>query len=69
MSYDYKTIKVKYLVVVKCNWSDNPHFPEVLDLEREYDLKTNPQRFAHIWLGEYEPQAIGAIFSRQNIVN
>ena len=54
-------------IVVKCNYMDNEHFPEVLELERQYDLKTLPERYAHIWLGNYEPQAIGAIFNRQNI--
>lgn len=54
-------------IVVRANYMDNPWFPDELELERLYDQKNNPDRYAHIWLGEYEPQAIGAIWTRQNI--
>ena len=54
-------------VVVRSNYSDNPFFPDVLEEERAYDERTNPVRYAHIWLGEYEPQAIGAIFDMATI--
>ncbi|MBN9497850.1 MAG: PBSX family phage terminase large subunit [Alphaproteobacteria bacterium] len=53
-------------IVVKANWSDNPFFPSVLETERLHDLKSNPDRYAHIWEGEYEPAAIGAIWDRAN---
>ena len=33
----------------------------------EFDRKQKPDRFAHIWMGEYEPTAVGAIWSRQNL--
>ena len=51
--------------VVQANYTDNPWFPDELDQEREYDRLYKPDRYAHIWLGEYEPVAIGAIWSRQ----
>lgn len=51
-------------IVVKANWRDNPFFPAVLEEERQYDLKHNPDRYGHIWEGDYEPQAIGAIWNR-----
>lgn len=54
-------------VVVKANWSDNPFFPRELEEERQFDLKTNRDRYSHIWEGAYEPAAIGAIFDRVNI--
>ncbi len=50
--------------VVKSNYLDNPFFPKVLDEEREFDRINKPERYGHIWLGEYEPQAIGAIWNR-----
>jgi len=53
--------------VVESNWRDNPWFPEELVDEREFDLIQNPQRYGHIWEGEYEPQAIGAIWTRDVI--
>lgn len=54
-------------IVVRANYMDNPWFPDELEMEREYDKRNNPDRYAHIWLGEYEPQAIGAIWTRQVI--
>ena len=51
-------------VVVRTSFEDNPWFPKVLEEERLYDREHNPHRYAHIWLGEYEPTAIGAIWDR-----
>lgn len=53
--------------VVKANYTDNPWFPTELEDERAYDEKHKPDRYAHIWLGEYEPTAIGAIWDRQTL--
>lgn len=53
--------------VVKVNYNDNPFFPAELEAERQHDERTNRDRYAHIWLGEYEPMAIGAIWDRQTI--
>ena len=50
--------------VVKANWRDNPWFPEELEAERQFDLKFKPDRYMHIWEGDYEPTAIGAIWDR-----
>lgn len=52
-------------VVVRANYSDNPFFPKELEEERKLDLRLKPDRYAHIWLGEYEPSAMGAIWTRQ----
>ena len=51
-------------VVVRTNYTDNPFFPGVLQEERSYDQAHKRERYAHIWLGEYEPAAIGAIWDR-----
>lgn len=53
--------------IIKVNYTDNPFFPVELENERLHDAKTNRDRYAHIWLGEYEPMAIGAIWDRQTI--
>ncbi|MFM7468512.1 MAG: PBSX family phage terminase large subunit [Vampirovibrionales bacterium] len=55
----------KDAVVIKANYMDNPWMPDVLNEERLYDQKFRPDRYGHIWLGEYEPTAVGAIWSRQ----
>lgn len=44
-------------VVVKANYADNPWFPDVLDLERRLDEAGDPDRYGHIWLGDYESEA------------
>lgn len=50
--------------VVKTSYQDNPFFPAVLEEERRYDQQHNRERYGHIWLGAYEPLAIGAIWDR-----
>ena len=50
--------------VVRTSYQDNPFFPAVLEEERAYDEQHKRDRYGHIWLGEYEPMAIGAIWDR-----
>lgn len=38
--------------VVKVNWSENPWFPSVLDAERRYMQRIDPEAYAHIWEGK-----------------
>lgn len=52
-------------VIVHANYDDNPWFPAELEMERRHDEATNPHRYAHVWLGAYEPAAIGALWTRQ----
>ncbi len=54
-------------IVVKTNYSDNPFFPEVLDRERAHDERHSRDRYGHVWLGAYEPAAIGAIWDRATL--
>jgi len=50
--------------VVRANWRDNPWFPRELEDERLHDYAAKPDRYMHIWEGDYEPAALGAIWSR-----
>lgn len=52
-------------VSVRANYDENPYRSKALDSAREHDRATRPDRYAHIWLGEYEPQTAGALWSRQ----
>ena len=54
-------------IIKKVNFPDNPFFPKELDKEREFDQKNNPERYGHIWMGDYEPTAIGAIWDRATL--
>lgn len=48
--------------VVKANYADNPWFPEVLRQEMEYDRRRDPEKYAHVWLGEYETHSEARVF-------
>lgn len=50
--------------VVRANWSDNPWFPRVLDEERRDDLANRPERYGHVWEGEYATVLEGAYYAR-----
>ncbi|QOG18596.1 PBSX family phage terminase large subunit [Bradyrhizobium sp. SEMIA] len=50
-------------VIVKANWRDNPWFPDVLEEERLLDQKLYPERYDHIWEGEYARAFEGAYFA------
>lgn len=51
-------------VVVQANWRDNPFFPAVLEEERKLDLQLYPDRYSHIWEGDYAKALEGAYFAR-----
>jgi phage terminase large subunit len=50
--------------VVKVNYTDNPWFPEVLEIERQHSLKTNPD-YNNIWEGDCKAAVDGAIYSNE----
>ena len=51
-------------IVRQVNYVDNPFIPDELEAERAFDEEQNRERYSHIWLGDYEPTAIGAIWDR-----
>jgi phage terminase large subunit len=51
-------------IVVKANWRDNPWFPAVLEDERKLDLQHFPERYDHIWEGDYARAFEGAYFAQ-----
>lgn len=51
-------------IVVEANWRDNPWFPDELKAERRLDLKLYPERYAHIWEGDYARAFDGAYFAK-----
>lgn len=54
-------------VVVRANYRDNPWFPEELRAELEYDQRRDPDKFAHIWLGEYQRNSEARVFRNWRI--
>jgi len=49
-------------IVVQANYSDNPWFPDVLRQEMEYDKRRDPDKYAHVWLGEYLRNSEARVF-------
>lgn len=54
-------------IVVRANYADNPWFPKELEDERQLDEKNNRDRYGHIWLGDYEPMVVGALWDRATL--
>ncbi len=54
-------------VVRKVNWYDNPWFPEVLREELEWDKRRDPDKYACIWLGEYQRNSEARVFKNWRI--
>ncbi|WP_414642422.1 PBSX family phage terminase large subunit [Bradyrhizobium sp.] len=50
-------------LIVKASWRDNPWFPAVLEEERKLDLSLYPDRYHHIWEGDYVKAFEGAYFA------
>lgn len=49
-------------IVVQANYMDNPWLPQVLKDELEYDKRTDPDKFAHVWLGDYARNTQSRVF-------
>ena len=60
----FRTKKPAGAIVVNANWRDNPWFPSVLEDERKTDLLLYPDRYDHIWEGDYVRAFEGAYFAQ-----
>jgi phage terminase large subunit len=49
-------------MVLKVNHNDNPWFPEVLRSEMEWDKARDPDKYLHIWEGEYRRNSEARVF-------
>lgn len=54
-------------IVVRANFDSNPWFPDVLREEMEYDKRRDPDKYHHVWLGEYKRNSAARIFSNWRI--
>ena len=52
-------------IMVRSSWRDNPWFTPELEEERQLDLKLYPERYDHIWEGDYAKAFEGAYFAKQ----
>lgn len=51
-------------IVIRANWRDNPFWSQELENERKLDLRLYPERYDHIWEGDYAKAFEGAYFAR-----
>lgn len=54
-------------LVRRVNYTENPWFPDVLREELEWDQARDPDKYAHIWLGEYQRNAESRVFKNWRI--
>lgn len=46
------------------HWNDNHWFPDVLRREMEYDRRRDPDKYNHVWLGDYVQRSDAQVFKR-----
>jgi phage terminase large subunit len=54
-------------IVRQVNYTENPFFPDVLLAELEFDKRRDPEKYAHIWLGEYRRNAEARVFKNWRV--
>jgi phage terminase large subunit len=54
-------------IVIRTSWRDNPWFPDVLKKEMLWDRGRDPEKYAHVWLGEYERKSEARVFKNWTI--
>lgn len=54
-------------ICVTSNFYDNPWFPNDLERDMERDRRRDPDRYRHIWLGEYQKTSQARVFRNWKI--
>ena len=54
-------------ILRKVNWDQNPFFPDVLKQELEWDRSRDPDKYAHVWEGEYASSSEARVFKNWRI--
>jgi len=49
-------------IVRRVNWDLNPFFPDVLREDMQWDASRDPDKYRHIWLGEYQRNSEARVF-------
>lgn len=55
-------------ILVECHAEDNPWFPNVLRRDMEYDRGRDPDKYAHIWRGQYQQNSEAKVFRNFKIL-
>lgn len=56
-------------ICVTSTWEDNPWFPEALRRDMERDRRRDPDKYAHVWLGEYQKVSQARVFHNWRITD
>lgn len=54
-------------IIVEVNFDDNPWFPDVLRAEMEYDRDRDPDKYAHVWRGQYVKNSSTRVFKNWKV--
>jgi phage terminase large subunit len=54
-------------VIIEVNYAENPWFPDVLREEMEYDKRRDPDKYLHVWKGEYVRNSETRVFKNWTI--
>lgn len=54
-------------IVREVNYPDNPWFPDVLRTEMEFTRSRDPDKYAHVWLGQYRQNSESRVFKNWSI--
>jgi phage terminase large subunit len=57
----------RWMVAHRVSWEDNEFFPDVLRGEMDRDKRRDPDKYAHIWLGEYQKISSARVFRNWKI--
>jgi phage terminase large subunit len=57
----------KDATVLKVNFTDNPWFPNVLRDEMQYDLRRDPDKYQHVWMGGYLTNSVSRVFKNWRV--
>jgi phage terminase large subunit len=57
----------KWAIVKELQIEDNPFFPEVLKVEMERDQVRDPEKYKHVWRGQYAHRTDSAVFRNWKI--
>jgi phage terminase large subunit len=54
-------------ILREVTFEHNPWFPDVLKGEMEYDRGRDPEKYAHVWLGQYRRNAEARVFKNWSV--
>lgn len=54
-------------IVIETCYTENPWLPDTLLEEANYDMKRDPDKYAHVWLGKYATNSESRIFKNWSI--